>query len=113
LLTLDSLEWHFGAQTNSSKRLALPGFEPGSSGSQPLMLTFFFFFFFYFFLFYITFCVNLNQFQKFHMSGRMLGRTARYLVISCPQMTTFLIMRTKDLGEGEDGVHEVVFDVCA
>ena len=45
--------------------------------------------------------------------GRMLGRTARYLVISCPQMTTFLIMRTKDLGEGEDGVHEVVFDVCA
>ena len=22
----------FGAQTNSSKRLALPGFEPGSSG---------------------------------------------------------------------------------
>ena len=43
---------------------------------------------------------------------RMLGRTARYPAISCPQMTTFLIMRTKDLGEGEDGVHEGVVCVC-
>ena len=83
----------FGAQTNSSKRLALPGFESGSSGSQPLMLTFFFFFFNV-----IYPCVNLLPCQTFPMSGRMLGRTARYLVISCPQMTTFLIMRTKDFG---------------
>ena len=47
----------------------------------------------FFFLCYIL----LREFTP--MSDiRMLGRTARYLVISCPQMTTFLIMRTKDFG---------------